>query len=56
MNFPKQKEYIQKLVEKYFGKKELKKLDIIDLETRHPELFQRLRAYESKIKKEALNQ
>jgi hypothetical protein len=40
MDFSKQKAYIQAFVEKNFGKKELKRLEIIDLESRHPELFQ----------------
>lgn len=53
MDFTKQKEYIQNFVEKNFWKKFIKRLDIIDLETRHPDLFEWLRKYEETIKKEA---
>jgi len=55
MNFAKQKNYIQVFVEKNFGKKDSKRLEIIDLETRHPELFTELRKYEKKIRSEANN-
>jgi hypothetical protein len=53
MNFEKQKKYIQEFVEKNFWKKEVKRLEIINLEDRHLELFTELRAYEKKIKSEA---
>jgi len=53
MNFTKQREYIQDFVEKNFWRKEAKRLEIIDLESRHQELFTQLRKYEKKIKSEA---
>lgn len=54
MNFTKQKEYIQNFVEKNFSRKDTQRLEIIDLESRHPELFTQLRKYEKKIKTEAV--
>lgn len=54
MNFKKQKEYIQDFVEKNFSRKDAQRLEIIDLESRHPELFTQLRKHEKKIKTEAV--
>ncbi|MFZ2151172.1 MAG: hypothetical protein WAZ12_05045 [Candidatus Absconditicoccaceae bacterium] len=54
MDFKKQKESIEDLIKKNFGKKIAKTIDIIDLESRHLELFAELRKYEKKIKTEAV--
>ena len=53
LNFEEQKQYITELVKDNFKKEQVQRLEIIDIETRHPALFAGLREYKKVIEDEA---